>query len=76
MASQKQPFVVVDDKTNKVIAYSDGDGTLKTPPDGKEFSGDKLKPTSVDISDFKMPDPKTSQEDEHDQSSGLSGGLK
>lgn len=74
LAEKNEKFIVVDASSNKVIAYSDGDGTLKTPPDGNEFTGDKLKPTDIDSADFKLPTPEASQKEEQNQSTNLSGG--
>lgn len=54
-AEKNRPFVVVDGKTNKVMAYSNGDGTLYHG-DGRPFAkGDELSPSGGDINDFRMP---------------------
>lgn len=59
-ADQNRPFVVVDAKTNQVMAYSNGDGTLYHG-DGKPFvDGDELSLSGGDINDFRMPIPKGS----------------
>ncbi|MBL7481517.1 type IV secretion protein Dot [Legionella bononiensis] len=52
-AEQNRKFVVVDQATQKVIAYSKGDGTL-FHGDGKPYvKGDELKPCGMDIEEFK-----------------------
>jgi hypothetical protein len=54
-AEKNRPFVVVDGKTNQVMAYSNGDGTLYHG-DGKPFAkGDELSPSGGDINNFRMP---------------------
>ncbi len=59
-AKKGQEFVIVDIKTNKVIAYSCGDGTLYHG-DGKEFKqGDSLKPSDVSFDNFEFPSPSSS----------------
>lgn len=53
---KERAFVVVDKATNKVMAYSNGDGKLYHG-NGDEFHpGDKPEPSGVDKSDFKMPE--------------------
>ncbi|KTD44819.1 hypothetical protein [Legionella quateirensis] len=52
-AELNRPFVLVDQATNKVMAYSKGDGTL-FHGDGKPFvKGDELKPCGVDIEEYR-----------------------
>ncbi len=54
-AEKNRPFVVVDAKTQQVMAYSNGDGKLYHG-NGKEFNkGDELRPCGGHIDDFKMP---------------------
>lgn len=51
-SDKHRKFIVVDGKTNKVIAYSDGDGILHHG-DGKEFKpGDKPTPSDMDLGEF------------------------
>ncbi|ARB92624.1 hypothetical protein [Legionella longbeachae] len=61
-------FVMIDAETNKVLAYSNGDGKLYRPGLGKdkepeEITGKSLLPTKEqmkdlpDHKDFKMPEP-------------------
>ena len=51
-AEQNRHFVVVDQATQKVMAYSKGDGTLYHG-DGKPFvKGDELKPCGMGIEEY------------------------
>ncbi|MBI2785890.1 MAG: hypothetical protein HYX60_06140 [Legionella longbeachae] len=55
LAQENESFIMVDSKTNKVIAYANGDGKLYHP-DGEEFKkGDKFKPGEQSLEDFNMP---------------------
>lgn len=50
-------IVIVDLKTNQVMAYSCGDGKLYHG-DGKEFQqGDSLKPSGISFDNFELPSP-------------------
>lgn len=52
----QEPFIIVDGKTNKVMAYSKGDGKLYHS-DGKEFEqGHTLTPGEHDAAKFEIPD--------------------
>ncbi|GGI76286.1 hypothetical protein [Legionella impletisoli] len=54
-ASKNRSFIVVDEKTNKVLAYSNGDGQLYHG-DGNLFKpGDKLTRSEIDFKDFHAP---------------------
>ncbi|KTD72572.1 hypothetical protein [Legionella tucsonensis] len=63
-------FIMIDDKTNKVIAFSNGDGKLYRP--GKEgpqeITGKSIMPKESEMKDlpgldnFKMPSKETTQE--------------
>lgn len=60
-SSKNRAFMVVDAQTNKVMAYSNGDGKLYHG-NGTEFkSGDKLTPSGVDLAQFQMPEPEVEQ---------------
>ncbi|PWY57680.1 hypothetical protein DGG96_00875 [Legionella qingyii] len=63
-AKEGNSFLMVDEKTNKVIAFSNGDGKLYKPgPDGskQEFTGGSLFPSAEELKslpeqkDFQMP---------------------
>ncbi|RUR20664.1 hypothetical protein ELY21_00840 [Legionella sp. km535] len=52
-AELNRPFVVVDHATNKVMAFSKGDGTLYHG-DGRPFvKGDELTPSGLDIEEYR-----------------------
>ncbi|MBN9226648.1 MULTISPECIES: hypothetical protein [Legionella] len=69
-AESGNSFIMVDEKTNKVIAYSNGDGKLYKPgKDGpQEITGKTLLPKAgemndlPDLKDFKMPAKAATQE--------------
>ncbi len=53
---KNREFVVVNIKTNKVVAYSNGDGTLYHG-DGRAFhQGDTLSACGADFDSFYMPE--------------------
>ncbi len=55
-SEKNREFVVVNIKTNKVVAYSNGDGKLYHG-DGRAFQqGDTLSPCGVDFDSFNMPE--------------------
>ncbi|AUH71332.1 hypothetical protein [Legionella sainthelensi] len=69
-AADGNRFVMVDAETNKVLAYSNGDGKLYRPGLGKdkepeEITGKSLMPTKEQLKDlpdhkgFEMPEPKS-----------------
>ncbi|KTD65593.1 substrate of the Dot/Icm secretion system [Legionella santicrucis] len=69
-AADGRRFVMVDAETNKVLAYSNGDGKLYRPGLGKdkepeEITGKSLLPTKEQLKDlpehkgFEMPEPKS-----------------
>jgi hypothetical protein len=57
-ATEKQNFVMIDEKTNKVMAYSNGDGKLYNG-DGTEYDAAQKGEfkTGKDYKDFIMPMP-------------------
>ena len=71
LAEKNEKFVVVDASSNKIIAYSDGDGTLKTPPEGNAFTGEKLTATEIDAKGFEIPQVSQEQGSENTDSAKL-----
>ena len=56
-AKKGQRFMLIDEKTETVMAYSNGHGTLYHV-DGSEFQkSDTLKPSSISKNDFVLPEP-------------------
>ena len=54
-SKQNRPFAIIDGQTNKVMAYSTGDGKMYHS-DGREFkNGDKLS-GGIDQDKFKIPE--------------------
>ncbi|WP_454783557.1 hypothetical protein [Legionella sp. WA2022007384] len=71
-AKEGRSFLMVDDKTNKVIAFSNGDGKLYKPgPDGskQEFTGGSLSPSAEELKS--LPDKKDFQMPEKTEESNL-----
>ena len=58
-AEKERPFTLIDAQTNKVLAYSNGDGKLYNGS-GKEYEGGKFEPSTEDFSSFKIPEPESS----------------
>ncbi|WP_133130424.1 hypothetical protein [Legionella yabuuchiae] len=58
-ASKSRSFIIFDEQTKKVLAYSNGDGQLHHG-NGKPFQkDDKLTRSEIDYKDFHMPSPDT-----------------
>ena len=54
-AKANRSFILVDHETKKVIAYSNGDGTLYNG-NGSVYEGGKFQSSNQSISDFIMPE--------------------
>ncbi len=54
-AEKNRSFIIVDDKTNKVIAYSNGDGKLYNGNDSV-YNGGAFQTSNKDLADFIMPE--------------------
>ena len=58
-AEKGRRFIMIDAETKKVMAYSNGDGTLYHAEGGVFQKGDSLKPSSILRDDFKLPEPRS-----------------
>ncbi|KGP63946.1 type IV secretion protein Dot [Legionella norrlandica] len=54
-AEKNRSFIVVDGATNKVLAYSNGDGKLYNG-NGSVYQGGEFQASKEDFSHFKMPE--------------------
>ncbi|MCW8444530.1 type IV secretion protein Dot [Fluoribacter gormanii] len=54
-ARDNRSFIIVDNKTNEVIAYSNGDGNLYNG-NGSVYEGGKFQSSNQRLSDFRMPE--------------------
>ena len=59
-AEKERLFKVVDNETNKVLAYSNGDGELYNG-DGTKYSSGDFKPSTDDAKDFIYPSSSSMQ---------------
>ncbi|KTD75626.1 hypothetical protein [Legionella waltersii] len=53
-AQNHKCFIIIDGATNKVLAYSNGDGVLYNG-NKTVYNGGKFSPSEVDFSNFKVP---------------------
>ncbi|RUR21738.1 type IV secretion protein Dot [Legionella qingyii] len=59
-ARENRSFIIVDNKTNEVIAYSNGDGNLYNG-NGSVYEGGEFQSSNQSISDFTMPERQESR---------------
>ena len=54
-AQQERPFMVVDKASNKVLAYSNGDGKLYNG-NGSAYTGGTFQPSDKEVDEFHVPE--------------------